>query len=184
MCHTETETALRILQVQRLRKLIKMALTCSGVLFFLIGLDAIFLKERLLAAPSYRFIYGWSAVPWWHWIAYGWGVIFLVSGVLLVLAGTKYPKRLRQAIALGILITSWWTAGLIIEAIWSEFDHRGALPTLYPMFSWTAWAIQFILLSQIPRMAPIAEEDQQTYAAALPPTQADVNQALHGDREP
>jgi hypothetical protein len=184
MCHTETETALRILQVQRLRRLIKTALTCSGVLFFLIGLDAIFLHDRLLAAPSYRFIYGWSAVTWWRWIAYGWGVVYLTAGVLLVLAGTKYPRRLRQAIGLGTLLTCWWTAGLLIEAVWSELSHRGAMPTLYPLFSWAAWAVQFLLMNQIPRVAPIAEDEIHLFDAVRPPTQDDVNRALHGDLDP
>lgn len=183
MCRTEQETALRVLQIQRLRNLIKTALTFSGVLFVCVGLDAIFLHDRLLGAPSYRFIFGWAAVAWWPWIANAWGVVYLVAGVLLILAGTKYPQKLRQAIGLGTLLTGWWTAGLIVEGIWSEFVHRGAPPTLYPLFAWAAWAMFFILLNQIPRVTPIAEEDLHIHDAAMP-TKADVDRAVHGDRDP
>jgi hypothetical protein len=188
MCQTEAESALRALQVSRLRKLIKMALTVSGVLFVCVGLDALFLEDRIVAAPSYRFIFGWATVSWWRWIAHGWGVVFTVSGILLVLAGTKYPEKLRQAIFLGILLTSWWATGLAVEGVWSEFTHRGELPTLYPLFSWAAWAAQFILMNQIPRVAPVAEDEWhqhfRDHDGIVPPTQQDVDRAMHGDPEP
>lgn len=185
MCRTEAEHALRALQVSRLRNLIKTALTCSGVLFLFVGLDAFFLYDRIVNAPSYRFIFGWSAVDWWPWIARAWGVVYIVAGVLLILAGTKYPQKLRQAIGLGILLTSWWSIGLIVEGLWSEIVHRGEPPTLYPVFSWTAWAIQFILLNQIPRVAPIAEDEWHMFDTSVPPpTQQDVDKAVHGDTDP
>lgn len=177
MCATEEEAALRSYQISRLRILVKSYLRVSGILFVLVGLDAIFLSERIPHAPSYRFIFGWDTFSWWPDLAVAWGVLFVAAGVLLVASSTLYPHLLRLSLGLAIAMTSWWAGGLVVEAVWAEVVHRNPEPTLYPMFSWVAWCTTLVLINLIPRVAP----DIGGIHVDNQPTTADIQRAMRGE---
>lgn len=174
---TTDEQLLRVLQVRKVRQLIRSGLILSGTLFIGVGLSTALFRDRIHTAEPYQFIFGQGFAFETFLIAF-WSVAFTAVGTGMLLATFWFPRIFRAVMVTAIMLQAWWVGGLGVELALSFFvDPNGgnSLPVPFPLLAWTAWLIQLIRFNRVPRIDVVVPQPIDM------PTDAEIERAVNGN---
>lgn len=141
----ETALLLTTEQITRLRLLLRIFYLGTGLAYLIISGVYVIFTDRLRGIASYRVLL--DAMPPW-----GWSMLFLLSGTMLILAGTLCPTWKRTTMVAAAALAFWQGTAYAF----APFVDEGASPMLAVLYVLVAFYL--VLGAMFARVQQVAHE--------------------------